>query len=128
MLRIIANGNLGKDPEVKYDKNGNAVAKFSLAAKEFGHTEWLNCVAFKKTAELVGEYCQKGSRILAEGTMKTSEYEKDGQKRYWTEIIVNRVEFLSPKDETSQGGSQSNNTQRGWGLPPADAYDDDINF
>ena len=111
MHKIIVIGNLGKDPEVKSFDNGGKVATFTVADTERGyktkdgkvippHTEWFNCVA--RQAGLVGvveQYLKKGNKVYVEGKVKTSEYEKDGQKREAKEVIVEKLELLTPKGE-----------------------------
>lgn len=104
-------GRLGQDIELRYLPNGNAVANFSIAvddsykSKETGQkveqTEWVRCVAFGKSAEFLGEWLRKGARVLAVGKLKTREYEKDGIKRYVTEIHLGQgTEIIDwpPKD------------------------------
>jgi single-strand DNA-binding protein len=96
--KVILVGTLGQDPEVKYLTNGNAVCNLSLATseqwkdKQTGEkkekTEWHRVVMFGKVAEIAGEYCRKGSQIYIEGKLETREWEKDGVKRYTTEIKV----------------------------------------
>ena len=93
--RVILLGNVGKDPEVKYTGSGTAVAKFSLATSYKAKagdekTEWHNLVAWQKTAEIIGEYVTKGSRLYVEGRIQTSSWDdsKSGEKKYRTEIIV----------------------------------------
>lgn len=96
--KVILVGTLGQDPEVKYLTNGNAVCNLSLATseqwkdKQTGEkketTEWHRVVLFGKVAEIAGEYCRKGSQVYIEGKLKTREWEKDGIKRYSTEIVV----------------------------------------
>lgn len=105
-------GRLGQDIEMRYMPNGNAVANFSIAvddsykSKETGQkveqTEWVRCVAFGKSAEFLDEWLRKGARVLAVGKLKTREYEKDGIKRYVTEIHLGQgTEIIDwpPKDE-----------------------------
>lgn len=96
--KVILVGTLGQDPEVKYLTNGNAVCNLSLATseqwkdKQSGdakqRTEWHRVVMFGKVAEIAGEYCRKGSQVYIEGKLETREWEKDGVKRYTTEIKV----------------------------------------
>ena len=90
-------GNLGKDPELKYTPSGVAVATFSIATSESWKdqegnqqekTEWHNIVAWRKLAEICGEYLKKGKKVYLEGKLQTRNYEKDGIKRYVTEIVV----------------------------------------
>jgi single-strand DNA-binding protein len=97
-------GHLGKDPEVRYTGGGQAVANFSLATSDTWkdkngekqeRTEWHRIVVWGKQAEHCGEYLRKGRLVHIEGRLQTREWDdKDGQKRYTTEIIANRVTFL----------------------------------
>ncbi len=110
--KVMLIGNLGKDPEIRYAASGTAVAKFSIATSERSKdkvsgdwvekTEWHNIVLFNKQAELAGEYLSKGKTVYIEGKLQTQKYEKDGVTRYSTEIIGDKMEFLSPKG--SDGG------------------------
>lgn len=110
--KVILLGRLTRDPEVK-DANGIAVTKFSIATSKTWKddsgekqekAEFHNLVAFRKTAELVGKYLTKGRQVFVEGELSTTSYEKDGVKKYKTEIIANHVEFLGDggkKEEAS---------------------------
>jgi single-strand DNA-binding protein len=118
--KVILVGNLGKDPEVKYTPGGVPVAKFSLATNERykdkggewqDRTEWHNLVAFQRTAEIVGEYVKKGSKIYVEGRLQTSSWEdkQSGEKKYRTEVIVQDLVLLSGRgDIESEGRSRGN--------------------
>ncbi|MES2499584.1 MAG: single-stranded DNA-binding protein, partial [Pseudomonadota bacterium] len=95
--KVILVGSLGRDPEVKYMANGEAVANFSMATSENWKdkagvkqekTEWHNVVAYRKLAEIIGEYLKKGSPVYIEGKLQTRKWEKDGVTRYSTEIIA----------------------------------------
>ena len=106
-LKVQALGYLGKDPEVRFAPSGTAVGKFSLGctSKEKGQdgnwadaTQWVNVVVFGKLAELCGQYLGKGKLALVHGRQQTREYEKDGQRRTWVEIVADEVQFLSAKD------------------------------
>jgi single-strand DNA-binding protein len=98
---VIVQGNVGRDPEVKVSSSGKSVGRFSVAVSDKGpkgeHTEWFSCVAFDKTAEIVGRYVKKGDPILVDGRLKTDEYEKDGEKRKKTDLLVSRVTLLGGK-------------------------------
>lgn len=106
-------GNLGKDPEVRFTPGGQAVANFSIACSESWtkdgqkqeRTEWVRVTAWGKTAELCGEYLKKGKQVYAEGKLQTREYEKDGQKRYATEIVASNVVFLGGREQGNSAGS-----------------------
>ena len=102
-------GRLGRDPETKYLPNGDAVTNFSIAVGESWKdkasgekkevTEWVNCVAFRKLGEICGEWLKKGSQIYIGGKMKTRTWEKEGQKHYRTEIILENMQMLGGKSE-----------------------------
>ncbi len=106
MNKVILIGNIGNKPELNEQ---GTVANFSVATnkqykdkegKKVKKTEWHRVVAFGKTAEIICEFFDKGSKIAIEGELQTREYEKDGVKKYTTEIIANNFEFVdSKKDE-----------------------------
>ncbi|MFA5409766.1 MAG: single-stranded DNA-binding protein, partial [Bacilli bacterium] len=87
----------GKDPETRFTAAGDPVANFSVAVTEKYNgnetTEWFNCVAFKKTAEVVQKYLTKGSSVLIEGKIQTREWEKDGVKRKSIQVIVREIDM-----------------------------------
>src|SRR5262245_17507954 len=96
--KVILVGNVGGDPETRYLPNGNAVTNVTLATSESWkdkqtgqqqeRTEWHRVVFFGRLAEIAGEYLRKGSQVYVEGSLRTREWEKDGVKRYTTEIVV----------------------------------------
>ena len=106
-------GNLGKDPELRYTASGTAVASFSVACSERfkdkdgnqqEKTEWVNIVAWRQLAEICAKFLSKGSQVYIEGRLTTRSYDdKDGNKRYVTEIAAEKVEFLQTN---SRGASQ----------------------
>lgn len=112
-------GRLGQDPEMRYMPSGDAVASFSVACGEKWkdkqgqpqeRTEWVNCTAFGKLAEIIGEYLKKGSQVFVSGKMKTEKYQaQDGTDRYSTKIIVQNMQMLGSRD---QGQNQQ---QQGYG-------------
>jgi single-strand DNA-binding protein len=108
--KVILVGNVGKDPEVRYLDKGVAVANFSLATTEKGYTlqngtqvpertEWHNIVAWRGLAELAEKYIRKGTLIYVEGKIQTRSWEKDGIKRYATDIIADTINLLGKKPE-----------------------------
>jgi single-strand DNA-binding protein len=112
--KVILIGNLGKDPEVKFTPQGTPVAKFSLATNERfkdkdgnwqDRTEWHNITAWARTAEIVGEYVKKGSKVYIEGSLRTHSWDdkQTGQKKYMTEIVVNDLVLLGGRGE---GGAE----------------------
>ena len=114
--KVILIGNAGGDPEVRYLPNGNAVANVTLATsdswkdKQTGQqqerTEWHRVVFFGRLAEIVGEYVRKGSKLYIEGRLQTREWEKDGVKRYTTEIVVDMQGQMQLLDSRGQGGGE----------------------
>jgi single-strand DNA-binding protein len=135
--KVMLIGNLGKDPEVRYTASGQAVASFNLATSEKfknkngeqeERTEWHRVTLWSRLAEIAGEYLSKGKTVYIEGRLQTREYEKDGIKRYTTEIVGEKMQMLSPKGERS-GGDSSPASRSGAGSyeePPF--QDDDIPF
>jgi len=112
--KVMLIGNLGKDPELKYTPSGVAVATFSLATSEQWKdqdgnaqekTEWHNIVAWRKLAEIVGEYLKKGKKVYIEGKLQTRNYEKDGVKRYITEIVADQLIMLDGGGQRNGGGT-----------------------
>lgn len=106
-------GFLGGDPEVKYTQSGTAVANLSLATTERWtskegekqeKTEWHRLVAWRKTAEVMGEYLRKGSMIYVQGRLETRKWQdQSGQDRYTTEIVVDRFQFLDRRQDSDGG-------------------------
>lgn len=136
--KVILLGSLGRDPEVRFMPNGEAVANFSMATSENWKdksgvkqekTEWHNVVAYRKLAEIMGEYLKKGSSVYIEGRLQTRKWEKDGVTRYSTEIIADSMQMLGGKADGEHGKTQRqdskpNDTSNGFD----DFPDDDINF
>ena len=125
--KVMIIGNVGKDPEVSYTPSGMAVARFSVATKDFWSdkttgekkekTEWHRVVAFAKLGETCGRYLTKGKQVYVEGRIQTASYEKDGVTRYTTDIIANAIQFLGARGEggvPGQGGGyyQQNSGQQ----------------
>lgn len=104
MNSVILIGRLTKDPETRYTTGDNqmAVCRFTLAVDRIGKdkgADFIGCVAFGKTAEVIGKYMSKGRQMAVTGHIQTGSYEKDGQKRYTTDVIVDRMEFVGSKNE-----------------------------
>jgi single-strand DNA-binding protein len=114
--KVILIGNLGKDPELRYTSSGVAVASFTLATNEAWkdqdgtmqeRTQWHNIVAWRKLAEICGEYLKKGGKIYVEGKLQYRSYDdKNGVKRYVTEIVLDEMLMLDRKDST-QGSTDA---------------------
>ncbi len=143
--KVLLIGNLGRDPETRYTPSGKAVARFSLATGEVWNdaegnrqerTEWHNIVVWGKQAETCGQYLAKGRQVFIEGSIRNRTYDdKEGNRRYITEVVAQRVQFLGGR---AGGGGESaaspppgpahtdEPAQPGPGGAPAD--DDDIPF
>ncbi|QLF93911.1 single-stranded DNA-binding protein [Pseudomonas sp. ABC1] len=161
--KVILVGTCGQDPETRYLPNGNAVTNLSLATSEqwtdkqsgqrVERTEWHRVSLFGKVAEIAGEYLRKGSQVYIEGKLQTREWEKDGIKRYTTEIIVDMqgtMQLLggrnndageggaprqprpaaAPRPQASQPQQPAQPQQRPAAQPAQDydSFDDDIPF
>jgi single-strand DNA-binding protein len=137
--KVILIGNLGKDPEVRHTANGKAVARFSLATSEVWNdaegtrqerTEWHNIVVWGKQGETCAQYLAKGRQAYIEGSIRNRSYDdKNGQKRYITEIVAQRVRFLGGGGGTRVAPEAEGYTQGeppGGGQPPP--ADDDVPF
>ena len=136
-VRLI--GNLGNDPETKYTQGGMAITTISLATtstrkdkdgNRVDETQWHRVKFFGKLGEIAGEYLRKGSTIAVEGAIRYSDYEKDGVKRYFTDIVADQMKMIGGKRD---GESQRQEPKRA--APPKQAggftddfADDDIPF
>lgn len=122
-------GRLVRDPEVRYTQSGKAVAYFTLAidrrksADGNQQADFISCVAWEKTAEVISQYVSKGQKIAVEGRIQTRSYEKDGRKYYVTEVVVQSMEFCDSKRDEA-GGSAGRADE----YPGAVVPDEDIPF
>jgi single-strand DNA-binding protein len=115
--KVILVGNLGADPEMRTTQGGLVIANLRLATTErrksadgqwSDHTEWHRVTVFGRTAENVQRFCKKGKQIYVEGKLRTSEYtDKDGNRRWSTEVVADDVRFLSGGDRPAGGGGGS---------------------
>ena len=151
--KVILVGHIGNKPEGRYTPAGTSTASFSLATNESWidsekekqeRTEWHRVVFFNRLAEIVGEYLRKGSKVYIEGSLRTREWEKDGVKRYTTEIVANEMQMLDSKGtqegmvapvgqtvkpQQSQQSQQSQQPVQQQAAPVGmDDFDDDIPF
>lgn len=142
--KVILVGNLGKDPEVRYLEGGTAVANFPLATSEsykdrsgnrVDQTEWHNIVVWRGLAEVAEKYLKKGNQVYIEGKIRTRSWDdKDGNKRYTTEIVADQMTMLGGRREEGMMDSpaavptnnQMNQTPQSSGpaAPAADEEDD----
>ena len=128
MNHFVGIGRLVRDPNVKYTQGGKAYASFTLAIdrRKSGEgnpqADFISCVAWEKTAEVISQYCTKGKKIAVEGRIQIRSYDaNDGTKRYVTEVVVNSMEFCDSKG----GGASTTNGGAYEGTP---VPDDDIPF
>ena len=141
ITKVILIGRLGRDPEVKHTPSGQAVAKFSIATDETykdrngeqqRRTEWHNIVAWRRLAEICGEYLVKGKLVYIEGRLRTRKWEdREGNKRSTTEIEAREMKMLSPKSEgdiSESSSQQSESTPAPAPAPSPEITDDDIPF
>ena len=142
-------GRLGGDPDIKYTQQGTPVANFSMATTEQwtregekqSRTTWHKIVAWRKLAEIVGQYVHKGDMLYVEGKLQTDQWEKDGQRHYTTKVVIDQMIMLGSRGgdpdghdpnryPTDQGNEPE--SQGGPNGPPATAdgqeVDDDIPF
>ena len=137
--KVILVGRLGKDPELKYTSGGSAVATFSLATnrqwkgqdgQKAEETMWHNIVAWGRQAEVIKEYMSKGRQIYIEGRISNRSYDdKDGNKRYISEVVVENFQFLG--DRSSGAGPSPSTEYDTASAPPqgeSNSKDDDLPF
>ena len=133
--KVMLIGNLGADPEIRYTPSGAAVANFNMATKaqwttkegeKQDRTEWHRIVAWRRLGEICGEYLHKGSLVYIEGRLQTRSWEdRDGNKRYTTEIIAQGMQML---DRAGQSAEALSTEERFPTEEPLDVPDDDIPF
>lgn len=131
-------GNLGTDPEVRYTQQNTAVATLSIATSEKfrdsngelqERTEWHRVVAWGKTAEICQSYLKKGSKVFVEGPIQTRSWEdKDGQKRYTTEIKALNLVMLDSRGASGDSAPQPMNAASSFNSNDLDNVDDDLPF
>ncbi len=146
--KVILIGNLGRDPETRYMPDGGAVTNVSIATTETWKdkngekqekTEWHRVAFFGKLAEIAGEYLKKGSQVYVEGRLQTRKWQdKDGQDKYTTEIVADRMQMLGSRqgmgggDRDAAGERESRPAAKPAGAKPAgskfDDFEDDIPF
>lgn len=133
--KVIAIGNLGQEPEIRYTPSGSPVANFSIAVSESWtdkntgqkqeRTEWIKCVAFNKLAEIIQQYVHKGSKVYVEGKLQTRKWQaQDGSDRYSTEVVINDMQMQDSKNGgQQQGAPHAPNNGGGYGqnMPPQGA-------
>jgi single-strand DNA-binding protein len=144
--KVILIGRLGQDPEVRYTPSGQAVANFTMATSENWtgkdgqkqeRTEWHRIVVWGRLAELCKDYLRKGRQVYIDGKLQTRSWDdKEGKKRYTTEIVANTVQFLGTapdKVETTDSGVEYSQPTESSSVPPFEPNvthisDDEIPF
>ncbi|HET7152902.1 MAG TPA: single-stranded DNA-binding protein [Candidatus Kapabacteria bacterium] len=137
--KVLLIGNLGKDPELRYTANGQAVATFTLATNESWkdkegnlqeRTEWHNIVAWQRLAEICGEYLKKGKKVYVEGRLQTRNFEdKEGMKRYVTEIVCDDLIMLDGRPAAGgETGASAPHPAAASAPVPAGTKADDLPF
>ena len=144
MNKVVLIGRLTKDPELRYTGQGTPVARFTLAVnRRFknkngeNEADFINCIAWRHFAENISKYFNKGSQIAISGSIQTGSYDnKDGNRVYTTEVVVEEFDFLEPKKQNTQNrnqGYQDNRDNQDFGVPlddfhPMEEEDDDLPF
>jgi len=137
--KVIAIGNLGKDPETRYLPSGAAVCNFSIAVSESWkdkqtgeqkeRTEWINVEVWGKAAEACQQYIFKGSKVYIEGKMQTDKWQdQSGNDRWTTKVRADTVQFLDSKRDSNRPPAPANEPAPLQGDGKNDDYDDDIPF
>lgn len=146
--KVILVGNVGNDPDMRLMNNGESVANISVATSESWkdkngqkqeRTEWHKVVAFRKLADIVGQYVKKGSKVYIEGKLQTRKWQdRDGRDRYTTEIIADQMQMLDGRHASGDGATSSGGGQRAQQsqqinnvnepAAPVPDFDDDIPF
>lgn len=127
--KVILIGRLGRDPEVRYMPNGEAVCNFSVATSESWNdrngqrverTEWHNITMYRRLAEIAGQYLKKGSQVYLEGRIQSRKYQgKDGIERTAYDIIANEMKMLGGRNDNSGGASYDDGYNQGSYQPQA---------
>ena len=119
--KVILVGHLGKDPEVRHLDGNNTVANFPLATSEsyttrdgnkVEQTEWHNIVLWRKLAEIAEKYVKKGSLVYIEGRLRTRSWDdKDGNKRYTTEVVASSMQMLDKRSDDNNRNNQNSSSE-----------------
>ncbi len=127
--KVILVGNLGRDPETRYNPDGGAITNVSIATtdkwkdKASGEmkeaTEWHRVVFFNRLAEIAGEYLKKGRSVYVEGRLRTRKWtDKDGNEKYTTEIVADQMQMLGSREGMGGGGSYGGESDEGGAPAP----------
>ena len=136
MNKVLLTGRLAKEPELRYTQSGTAVATFTLAVNrrftnQNGEREadFINCVAWQKSAEFVANYFKKGQEMALEGRLQVRSYDgNDGQRRWVTEVIADQIEFVGGKNDRHNSSTSSNAGGGGYGSQNQLGLGEEISF
>lgn len=134
--KVILIGHLGANPETRYTQASTAITQFSVATSEAWkdkqtgdrreQTEWHRCVAYRRLAEIAGEYLRKGSKVYIEGRLQTRKWQsQDGKDRYTTEVVVNDLQFIQGANMVSRDNEPQVPITS---FDPTNNYDEDLPF
>jgi len=136
MHKITIIGNLGRDPEMRYTPEGQAVVTFSVASsrkyktaagEQREETEWFNCSAWGKLADICNEYLTKGKQVYVEGRLKTRSYQgQNGETRFSIDVTCQEVQFLGGGQGQGQGQNQDQDQDQDQGREPVAAGQEDV--
>lgn len=121
MNKVCLIGNMTKDPDLRMTANGKMVCGFTIAVvKPFdrNQADFINCQAWGKTAEIIDQYCSKGSKIGVEGRIDVSTYEKNGETVWMTKVIADRIDLLGSRNDNAQVQTSSTDVNA-YGMPQA---------
>lgn len=112
MNKVVLIGRLVKDPDMRFAQGtGKAVTRLTIAVNRVmkrDEADFINCIAFGKTGETIAQYLTKGKQIAVSGQIRTGSYEKDGEKRYTTDVIIDSFEFIAGNKTDSNSNTNSN--------------------
>jgi single-strand DNA-binding protein len=136
--KVILVGNVGKDPETRYAAGGACITTVSVATSESWkdkqtgeqkeRTEWHRVKFFGRIAEIAGEYLKKGSQVYIEGSLRTEEYEKDGVKKYSTDIVAQEMQMLGGRPGADSARQAPRDNSAGPRTSGGAVADDDVPF
>lgn len=134
MNKIMLHGRMTADAELKVNTNGTEYCNFAIAVDRYmgkdkdKQTDFIQCKAYSKTANLINTYFKKGKEIVADGSLHFDRYEKDGEKRTYAYVTVEHVEFCGGKSSTEQTNNQPSNELSGLPDFVEDSSDEDLPF
>ena len=125
MNKVVLTGRITKDPEIRYTQNGMPNLRFSLAvdrqtrdASGNRTADFISCVAFSQQADFISRFVKKGNILAIEGRIQTGQFQgQDGQTRYTTDVVIERIENLSPREQNQAQQPQQQNPYQGYNNP-----------